>query len=67
MDSDKEVEHKPLCGQCTSLKKECIGLPNQMCNACQKSKGKCDKSSGHGGKGGTGEEKGKAPGTWSPD
>ena len=56
-DSDKEVEHKPPCGRCASLNKVCTGLPNRMCNACQKSKGKCNKSSGHEGKGGTGEEK----------
>ena len=33
-----------------------------MCNACQKSKGKCDKSSGHGGKQGGGDKKAKAAG-----
>ena len=66
MDSNKEVKQKPSCGRCTSLK-ECIGLPNWMCNVCQKLKGKCNKSGGHGGKGGTGEEKGKVPGMWSPD
>lgn len=60
--SDKEVEHNPLCRRCAGLKKVCIGLPNWMCNICQKLKEKCDKLSRHGGGHGGGDEKAKTAG-----
>lgn len=67
VDSNKEVELKPPCGRCVSLNKVCTELLNHMCNLCQKLKGKCNKSSRCRGKGGAGEEKGKAPGMWLAD
>ena len=56
------------CEQCMNVLKQCTGLPNRVCGPCRKAKAKCEKSSGHGGKGGTdNKDKGKVPGKWFSD
>ena len=66
-DESRSVEHKPPYETCRRGKRKCFGMPNRTCNPCMKSKSKCDKSSGRGGKGTmakvvVSDGKGKGPG-----
>ena len=49
-DQSGSVDHKPPCETCRRGKRKCFGVPNRTCNPCAKSKSKCNKSSGQGGK-----------------
>lgn len=67
-DESGSMEHKPPCKTCRRGNRKCFGIPNHTCNPCARSKSKCDKSSGRGGKGAmakvvVSDGKGKGPGT----